>query len=191
MPRLSKPFSASGAAPKPGSRSSRLSLADAILICTLAGGGLLVLSQFLPLYHTHVAGVLPPVASGTVGGAHGWAVLPLGLLAIVFGVVASRAGSRPALLAVGLLGVAGLVIALGHDLSDAHARGLRYVGGAYAVAANKAAYGFFLESAGALVLLVACVCGFLMLGPPARERPDAERPEAGRRPPAPEPASGR
>jgi hypothetical protein len=92
------------------------------------------------------------------------------LLAAFFAVGVRRVGSRPALLAIGLLGVLALVIALTHDLSAAHQRGLRLVSGRIASAADTAAFGFYVETAGALLLVLTCVCGFVLIGPPARRR---------------------
>jgi hypothetical protein len=158
----------------PSPPTNRFSTAAPALLFGLAAFGavLLAVSQFLPLFHTHVAGVQGAVASGSVGASHGYALLPMAALALVLGFGVWRAQSRPALLAIGVLGLAGIVITLAHDLSAAHARGLRLVSGHYAQAANQAALGFYAETLGAMVLLLTCVCGFILIGPPSTVRPD-------------------
>lgn len=140
----------------------------------LLGGLLLVIAQFLPLFETHIAAAANSVASSTVGSAHGWAGLPIGVAAALFAWLIWRTESRPALLAVGLLGIVALVICLTHDLSAARAHGLRHspTGVGYVIAGNETAAGFYLETAAALLLLVTCVCGFLFIGAPSgRETP--------------------
>ena len=78
-----------------------------------------------------------------------------------------QAHSRPALLAIGLLGVIALLIALLGDLPDAQASGL--IGSSathYTTANSSPSAGMYMESAGAVVLIITCVCGFLLIGPP-------------------------
>ena len=92
------------------------------------------------------------------------------LLAGFFALVFWRLGSRPALLAVGALGVISLLIALFGDLPDAHASGL--VGTAtthYEQASASPSAGLYLETLGAVLLMITCGCGFLLLGAPAKK----------------------
>ena len=139
---------------------------------TGAGALLLALTQFLPLYHTHVATTRAPIGSATVGADHAYGVLVLAVAALVLAaaLAAGAAGGavagagRFALALIGLLGLAALAVGLGHDLSDAHAHGLARINGHYTMAHNVIAAGFYLEIAGALVLLAAAVLGFLLGG---------------------------
>ncbi len=130
----------------------------------LSEGGalLLVVAQFLPLFHTHVTSQAAAVGSGSVGGAHAWGVLLIALLAGFLGGSLLVNGSRFALLLVGLLGVIALVISLTRDLPDAHAHGLRLVAGHYDTATNVIAIGLYVEIAGALLLMFAAAAGFLL-----------------------------
>jgi hypothetical protein len=168
--------------PTPANRFSMA--APALLFAVTAFGAvLLAVSQFLPLFHTHVAGVRGAVASGSVGASHGYALLPMAALALVLGFGVWRAHSRPALLAIGVLGLAGVVITLAHDLSAAHARGLRLVSGHYAQAANQAGVGFYAETLGAMILLLSCICGFILIGAPSAPRRDSAKRKRTRRSP--------
>jgi hypothetical protein len=152
----------------------------AILGLIGAGALLLVVSQFLPLFHTHVTSTSVSVGSGSVGADHAYGVLGPAILAALLGVAIYESGNRFALLLVGLLGVAALAIALGHDLSDARDHGLRNVAGHYEMATNQIAVGLYVEILGALLLLIAAVFGFLFGAPgtaagrtPRRDRPGA------------------
>ena len=150
---------------------SRLSLG--LLIAGLAGALLILVSQFATLATERVAGNAVPVDSVTVGSDHSYALLPLALLAIVLVVGVWRVASRPALLALGVLGAISLVIALAHDLPDARGKGYRLSAGHLVAAANTPSAGLYLETAGALLLLITCVSGFLLLGAPRPMKPSA------------------
>jgi hypothetical protein len=131
-----------------------------------AGALLLAVSQFLPLFHTHVPTMEASVGSGSVGNDHSYGVLPLAALAVLLGLGVYVARSRFALALVGLLGVAALAIALGADLSDARSHGLRLIAGRYETGTNVVGFGLYVEIAGALLLFLAAGFGFL-LGEPA------------------------
>jgi len=155
-------------------------LAVGVLAGGLLGSLLLVVSQFMSLFHTHITARRGPIAAASVGSEHAWAILPIAALAAFMAWGAWAAGSRPALLAEGLLGAAGMVIALAHDLSVAHRSGLRTVAGHYVLAANTPAAGLYVEVAGALLLLLACLAGFLLSPAPGRRAPSRRIRPAGR-----------
>lgn len=82
---------------------------------------------------------------------------------------ASRCGAtaRAWRWSTGVLGVVALLIALLRDLPDAHATGL--VGSAATglrSASSSPGVGLYLETLGAVVLLITAVCGLLLLAPP-------------------------
>jgi hypothetical protein len=89
-----------------------------------------------------------------VGSHHGYALLIIGVVAIVMALGAWR-GSRPAAFAVAALGVVALAIVLIVDLPDVHATGL--YGRDYEQAKSVAASGFKLAAAGSVLLLLAGV----------------------------------
>ena len=110
------------------------------------------------------------VKSVSTGSNHAYAMVPIALLAALLAFAVWRAGSRPALLAIGLLGVLALLISLLGDLPDAHASGL--IGSStthFAVASSRPSAGFYMETLGAVLLVITCVSGFIMLGAPTRQ----------------------
>ena len=64
-----------------------------------------------------------------------------------------------------VLGAAALAIALGRDLPDAQSNGIERVGGTYVTAAASPRAGLYLETAGAVILLISSAGG-LILPPP-------------------------
>jgi hypothetical protein len=84
--------------------------------------------------------------------------------------------------------VLALVLALAHDLPDAQSRGLLLLNGDYHVAKASPSAGLYMETLGAVVLIITGGCGLVLAGPPrprggsdvAREIRDLSR-EAGSR----------
>ena len=134
------------------------------LVLALAGCVLLVIAEFSHLYEIHVITVTVKV--GKVGAHHGYALLIIAIVAALMAFAAVLGGSRPAAWALFVLAVAALVIALAVDLPVVNDTGL--YGRNYEQAKAQAGNGFFLETLGAVVLLIAAV-SILLLGPP-RER---------------------
>ncbi len=151
------------------SSPSGAGLRGAVVAVTLVGALLLVVAEFTTLFTIHTATGPLPGHSTSTGSHNDYALIPLAVLVVVLAYGFYVAGSRPALLAIGFMGVLALLIALLGDLPDAHATGL--IGGGstrfQTVTAHPSA-GLFMETGGALLLLVARVCGFLMIGAPAR-----------------------
>ena len=144
------------------------SLRAAILAGSLLGALLLVVAEFTTLYTVHVETSSAPqvrrdrVASLLRAG-------PDRVLVAALAFAVWRDSSRPALLAIGLLGVVALLIALLGDLPDAHATGL--VGSSatrYVAASSTPSAGLYLETLGAVVLVITCGVGFIALGSPQR-----------------------
>jgi hypothetical protein len=151
-----------GGAEPPESRA----LLAVLLSAGLAGALVLAVSQFLNLYGTHIRSRHLLVATATAGSEHAYALLPVAIVAAVLAYGVWRVGSRPALLGLGLLGLAALLITLLHDLPYAHRQGLWSLGGHYVLAINRPEIGLYAETAGALLLLLTFVCGFVLLGSP-------------------------
>jgi hypothetical protein len=141
---------ATGAAP-------RASLIPRVL--ALAGAVLLAAAEFSPLLHVRTIAAHPRLVHTVEGGSHhGWALLVIAVLAALLSLIAGRPGGRPAAVMVALLGVGALAVALGVDLPDAHATGLVVAGAAAPVQAQAhAAVGLYLETLGAIALLLAGV----------------------------------
>ncbi len=142
----------------------------AILASALLGALLLLVAEFTTLFEVRTA------ASGTVrsvgtGSHHGYALVPIALLAAAFGYAVWAVASRPALLAIGALGVLALLISLLGDLPDTNASGLVLSASHYVSASSTPSAGFYMETLGAVVLLITCVSGFLLIGPPGARSP--------------------
>jgi hypothetical protein len=141
-----------------------------ILAGALLGALLLIVADFTTLYtvHTSTGATVAPAVSGHSN--HSYAMVPIGLLAILLALAVRIGGGRSAILAIGALGVAALVIALAFDLPDAHRHGL--VGSAvrgYVLAQDQASAGLYLETLGAIVLIATCGSGLLLAGRPRAE----------------------
>jgi hypothetical protein len=137
----------------------------------LVGALILLVAEFTTLFTIHTAAATAPVRSVTTGSHHTYALIPIALLVALLAYGVWSAGSRPALLAIGILGVISLLIALLGDLPDAHASGLLGSSATHFSAASATpSAGLYLETLGSVVLLITSVCGFLLLGPPARDR---------------------
>jgi hypothetical protein len=138
------------------------------------GALILVVAEFTTLFELKTAASSVPVRSIGTGSHHAYALIPVALLVALLAFGVWRVGSRPSLLAIGVLGVLALLIALLGDLPDAHKSGLIATAGHYATATATPAVGLYLETLGAIVLVITSVCGFLVLGPPiqpGRRRP--------------------
>lgn len=146
----------------------------AILALGGVGGILLIVSDFLTLYHVKVVTAscsdlaspnLRDACSTSGGGHHGYALAILGAIALVMAWGAAVGASRPAGVALLIIGAAGLLIALAVDLPDVHETGI--VGTQFSSAKAEPAIGFWLEVAAAALVAAA---GALRLVAPARPR---------------------
>jgi uncharacterized membrane protein len=153
------------------------SLRAAILAGSLLGALLLVVAEFTTLFTVHVETTSAPIKTAATGPHHSYALLLIAIVAAVLAVAVWRDSSRPALLAIGLLGVVALLIALLGDLPDANASGLAGTSTTrYVDASSTPSAGLYLETLGAVVLVITCGVGFIALGAPRGQT--AEKPEA-------------
>ncbi len=160
-------------------RSDRGSSAP-ILAGALLAALLLIVAEFTALYQVHLATSSIPIKTVSGGANHSYAMLLVGIAAAGLAIAVWQSESRPALLALGVLGVVALLIALLGDLPDAQATGL--AGSAargYVNASSTPSAGLYLETLGAVILIATCGLGFMILGPPA-SRARRPRPRSGR-----------
>jgi hypothetical protein len=153
----------------------------AVLAGGLAGALLLLVAEFTPLYKEDSAASTIALKTAQTGAHHAYALIPIALLAIVLAFGASRTASRPALLALGALGIVTIVIALAVDLPDAHASGIvqhrvssAQVG--FAQAKDVPQIGLYLETLGAALLVITCGAGLLLMGSRGGRAPAAAAP---------------
>jgi hypothetical protein len=123
---------------------------------------LLFVAEFLPLFEVRTSARSGVVTTVQSGSHHSYALLPIALLAAGLALAWWRSPTRLAVLAMAVLGVAALVIALGRDLPDAQSSGIERSGGTYVSAAASPRAGLYLETAGALVLLIASAGGLVL-----------------------------
>jgi hypothetical protein len=129
---------------------------------------LLVVSQFTTLYTVHVSTSSAAVKTVGTGSNHAYSLILVALLAVVLAVAVFRQGSRPAMVALALLGVIALVIVLAVDLPDAQATGLVLTRGHYIEASSTPSAGLYMETLGAVALLISGGVGLLLIGWPER-----------------------
>ncbi len=169
----SRDTAADSGRPQPG--SGRL-VSAGIVAAALLGALLLLVSEFTTLFELKTAAAQTPSHAIGAGSHHAYALVPVALLVAFLALGVWRVGSRPALLAIGVLGVLALLIGLLGDLPDAHKSGLvATAGGHYATATATPSAGLYLETLGAVLVVISSVCGFLMLGPPVPPVPPVRR----------------
>jgi hypothetical protein len=139
-------------------------------MCGFLAAALLIVSEFAQLYSVHTSSSRAALQTVTVHAHNSFAMVPIALLAAALTWGAARDGSPPALLAIGLLGVIALLIALIGDLPDAQASGIVLRGGNYVAASSSPSLGLYLETLGAVLLMIASGAGLLLGGPAARPR---------------------
>ena len=133
----------------------------ALLILPLVGAALLVAADLSTLYTVRVGDSVAPGASSSAGAHHGYALALVAAAAVLMALGAVRGGSRPAAVALAVLGLAALGVALLADRPVTDDTGL--YGEAYAAARAEAGPALGLALAGgaaivagaALILLTA------------------------------------
>lgn len=147
------------------------SIAFTVLACGFLAAALLIASEFAQLYSIHTSTSRTALQTVTGHAHNAFALVPIAVLAAVLTWGGARDGSPPALFAIGALGVLALVIALAGDLPDAQASGIVLRAGHYEAASSGPSLGLYLETAGAVLLMIASGAGFLLGGPGARSQP--------------------
>jgi hypothetical protein len=173
-------------APQAGSPRSEAAggARTALAVGALLGALLVVIAQFTALYHLHSTTSSAAIRTVGTGDNHAWAPIPLALVALALSYAVYRFGSRAALVGLASLGIATLAIALLGDLPDARSSGLIGSGASgYVQATSSPSAGLYMETLGAVILLVSGGVGFMMLAPagdprstPARRAAAPSRP---------------
>ena len=132
----------------------------------MTGSALLLVAEFTPLFGIHTASSHAALKTVQTGSHHSYALIPIALLCLFLTAEVWRTANRLALLATGVLGLVALLIALLGDLPDAQATGL--VGSlatGLKIASASPSTGLYLETLGAVLLLITAVAGLLLQGP--------------------------
>ena len=163
-------------APSDGRRAGGVNAVLGVALTAALGALLVLVSQFTALYHVHVATSSTPVKTIGTGANHAWAPIPIALLAGGLAFAVYRKRSRAALVALVVLGIVTLLIALLGDLPDAHATGIVGSGASqYAEGTSTPSAGLYMETLGAILLLISGGIGLILLGAPRRPpEPTAE-----------------
>jgi hypothetical protein len=167
-PKTSTEYSRGIGASRPSARDFSGALRAAVLGSALLGALLLLVAEFTTLFtvQTAAGGTIKSVGTGSHDS---YALIPIAVVAVGLAWVAVNTGSRLALVALGGLGLVALLIALVGDLPDAQATGtIGSVAGGFRSATDKPSAGLYLETFGAIVLVIAAGCGLLLSG---SERP--------------------
>lgn len=155
-----------------GAETLPLLLLWGALAIAAAGVVLLVVAEFSPLIQVKVLTAVVDVQKGH--DRHSYALVLLGLLALVMITGVARNASRPAMAALVVIGLIAAGIALIGDLPDLDQVGV--YGDRYEQAAASARSGFYLETLGAALLIVAGAAMLTLTAPQRPERPRRERP---------------
>lgn len=183
-PRRSGTRSAASALAQPAAavRARRGWPVTAVVGCALLGVLLLLIAEFTTLYQVHASNVAGPIKSVSTGANDSYALIPIALAVVLLAFGFWRSDSRSSLLAIGVLGVVVLLLSLLGDLPDAHASGLIGSTSSHFVdASSTPSAGLYLETLGAILLLIACGCGFLLTGLPAARAGGTEPKDSERR----------
>jgi hypothetical protein len=156
-----------------------VALRASLALSALAGAALLVVATFSTIIQIKVVttGDLAANVDTTLSGTerHGVALIIFAGAALVMLLGALR-GSKPAMFALTVLGIAALAVTIGQDAPDVHDTGI--IGQLYDSATAGPKIGFYLETLGAALVFIAGG-GLLVLGTGEAEADDvALRPGA-------------
>jgi hypothetical protein len=158
-------------------------LRPAVAAVASAGAVLLVVAEFTTLYGVHVASRSAPIETISGGSNNSYAMIPIAVLAVFLALAGIGGGGRWALAALGVVGLVALLISLVGDLPGAQqSNHLIRFGGKFVLGSSKPSAGMYIETLGAVLLIVAAGLG-LLLGesPPNRTRRPGGRWPGGRR----------
>jgi hypothetical protein len=158
-------------------------LRPAVAVVAGAGAVLLVVAEFTTLYGVHVMTRSGPIETISGGSNNSYAMVPIALLALFLGLAAIGGGGRWALGALGVVGLVALVISLVGDLPGAQqSNHLIRFGGRFVLGSSRPSAGMYIETLGAVLLVVAAGLGLLFGESPAGRTQRARTPRAAKRP---------
>ena len=173
-PPPSRPAQTGAAAPAGGPVAGprwALVVRGVLIAGALVAAALLLASEFTTLYNVQLRSTGAPLAGVSTHAHDSWALVPVAMVVAVLTLGWAALGSRLALLALGTLGLVTLGFVLIGDLPDAQATGTVFAAGRYQLATASPAIGMYLETLGAMLLIVVTGCALLL---PAQTRPPSE-----------------
>ncbi len=180
--RAYQPPQADQRPPRPPSRRPPAPAWSAAVRAGILAGGLLsaallLVSQFTTLYTVQISSSGTIVASVSTSSHDSYALIPIAIVVAILTLGAGLLGSRLSLLALGALGIVTLLIALVGDLPDAQATGAVNYAGHFQNATASPSTGLYLETLGAVLLIIVSGCGLLLAGAAPAKRRRAARTE--------------
>ncbi len=141
-----------------------------LLVLAALAAALLVVAEFSTLYEVVAITAVVPGGTSTAGAHHGYALAVVAVASLPMAYGAVVGGSRPAAIALVVLGTIALVVTLGFDLPRVGDEGL--LAETYEAAEAHPRSGFWLEALGAVLLLGTAVATLLLRpgGAPASKR---------------------
>jgi hypothetical protein len=146
-------------------------LRAALWLAAIAGPILLIVADFTSLFEARGEGYLKHI-SGHAN--HSYAILAIGVLALAISLLAVPRGTPAGLPALVALGMAAAVVALAFDLPDATGTKVLSTASGFREVSLTPRIGFYLETLGAALLLVAGVGGLLLAAPGLPRHPEGE-----------------
>jgi hypothetical protein len=146
-----------------------------VLVGATLGALLLTVAELTTLFTISVASSHVAYQSVGTGTHDSYALVPVALLALLLAAAVWHRGTRLALTAIAVLGVLVLALALARDLPDAQANGILRIGGNLAFGKASPSAGLYIETLGAVVLLITGGCGLMLAGAPRPRRPAPRR----------------
>lgn len=134
----------------------------ALWLAALGGPILLIVADFTTLFQARGQGYLRDVAGHA---NHSFAMLAIGVVALAIALFAVPRDAPAGLPALVALGLAAAVVALAFDLPDATGSQLLRTPDRFVEASFSPRIGFYLETLGAALLLIAGVGGLLLATP--------------------------
>lgn len=144
------------------------------ILLAAAGCVLLVVAEFSTLYEIRVITVVKEATDGREHHAYALLVIAVGAAMMAYGGIVG--GARPAQYALVALALAALFVVLAVDYPDVDEEG--FIGEAFERAEASPQTGFYLESLGAVLLLLAAVATLLLSPRSARPRLESSEPPA-------------
>ncbi len=155
-----------------GSDRGSQTVRRAVVVGGVLGCALILAAQFTPLFSVHTSASRVAIKTVQTGSHDSYALVPVAILGLLLTFEVWRTRSRLALAAIAVIAIVSLLIALLADLPDAQATGL--VGSTASglrVASSSPSIGLYLETLGAVVLLISAAAGLLLLEAPPGPAP--------------------